>query len=251
MRSPVASVRRATSARGGHRSTRCAVGTGADATIARMSNFHSAGRRSHPSASAAGRRRGPGRPRVGSENKRERILNEAIALFGSHGYAGTSLADIAAASDISKAGLLHHFSSKEELFAQVLERRDRRDRAGLLGDGRIEDPWELLDAFTVLVAEHPAHRWFAGHLTDSVTMIEAALERGKKAGTVRPQAPSRVIARSVVALSDGLQIQRLCSTTSGSAAGECLSTTMVSEIRLLIDGLKARWRIDPGARRTD
>ena len=210
-----------------------------------MSNFHSAGRRSHPSASAAGRRRGPGRPRVGSENKRERILNEAIALFGSHGYAGTSLADIAAASDISKAGLLHHFSSKEELFAQVLERRDRRDRAGLLGDGRIEDPWELLDA------EHPAHRWFAGHLTDSVTMIEAALERGKKAGTVRPQAPSRVIARSVVALSDGLQIQRLCSTTSGSAAGECLSTTMVSEIRLLIDGLKARWRIDPGARRTD
>ena len=238
-----------------------------------MSNFHSAGRRSHPSASAAGRRRGPGRPRVGSENKRERILNEAIALFGSHGYAGTSLADIAAASDISKAGLLHHFSSKEELFAQVLERRDRRDRAGLLGDGRIEDPWELLDAFTVLVehnaenrdlvaiytataisvldAEHPAHRWFAGHLTDSVTMIEAALERGKKAGTVRPQAPSRVIARSVVALSDGLQIQRLCSTTSGSAAGECLSTTMVSEIRLLIDGLKARWRIDPGARRND
>lgn len=237
-----------------------------------MSNFHSAGRRSHPSASAAGRRRGPGRPRVGSENKRERILNEAIALFGSHGYAGTSLADIAAASDISKAGLLHHFSSKEELFAQVLERRDRRDRAGLLGDGRIEDPWELLDAFTVLVehnaenrdlvaiytataisvldAEHPAHRWFAGHLTDSVTMIEAALERGKKAGTVRPQAPSRVIARSVVALSDGLQIQRLCSTTSGSAAGECLSTTMVSEIRFLIDGLKARWRIDPGARRT-
>ena len=106
-------------------------------------------------------------------------------------------------------------------------------------------------AISVLDAEHPAHRWFAGHLTGSVTMIEAALERGKKAGTVRPQAPSRVIARSVVALSDGLQIQRLCSTTSGSAAGECLSTTMVSEIRLLIDGLKARWRIDPGARRTD
>lgn len=123
-----------------------------------MSNFHSAGRRSHPSASAAGRRRGPGRPRVGSENKRERILNEAIALFGSHGYAGTSLADIAAASDISKAGLLHHFSSKEELFAQVLERRDRRDRAGLLGDGRIEDPWELLDAFTVLVEHNAENR---------------------------------------------------------------------------------------------
>ena len=73
---------------------------------------------------APARRRGPGRPRAGSEDKRARILNEAVVLFGEHGYAGTSLADIANAADISKAGLLHHFSSKDELFAKVLERRE-------------------------------------------------------------------------------------------------------------------------------
>ena len=76
---------------------------------------------------APARRRGPGRPRAGSEDKRARILNEAVVLFGEHGYAGTSLADIANAADISKAGLLHHFSSKDELFCKVLERRDRED----------------------------------------------------------------------------------------------------------------------------
>ena len=82
----------------------------------------------------------------------------------------------------------------------------------------------------------------------SVTMIEDALERGKEAGTVRPEAPSRVIARSVVALSDGLQIQWLCSTTPGSAADRRLDATMVSEMRLFVDGLREQWRIGADAR---
>ena len=235
-----------------------------------MNSIDSAAPSDHPSESEEGDRRKPGRPRAGSEDKRERILNEAIALFGAHGYAGTSLADIATASAISKAGLLHHFSSKEELFARVLERRDQDDFASVMGGGSIEDPWELLEAFVALVAhneahrdlvaiytatamsvldaEHPAHQWFAAHLTTSVTMIEDALERGKEAGTVRPEAPSRVIARSVVALSDGLQIQWLCSTTPGSAADRRLDATMVSEMRLFVDGLRERWRIGADAR---
>lgn len=226
---------------------------------------------SAPAASAAapevGRRRGPGRPRAGSEDKRERILNEATTLFGSRGYAATSLADIAGASDISKAGLLHHFSSKDELFTQVLERRDRTDRAGLKEDGCAEDPWELLEAMveiverntsrrelvalyaatavSVLDAQHPAHEWFVSHLTRSVDMVEKALERGKEVGTVRPEAPSRMIARTVAALSDGLQIQWLCSTTPSSAAGECLETTMVSEFRLFVESLREQWSLEP------
>ena len=223
----------------------------------------------HSAASAQGERRRPGRPRGGSEDKRERVLNEAIKLFGAHGYAGTSLSDIATASDISKAGLLHHFSSKEELFAQVLQRRDQDDFAGFLGGGAIEDPWELLHAFATLVAhnaahrdlvaiytatamsvldaDHPAHQWFAGHLTESVTMIENALERGKEAGSVRAEAPSRMIARSFVALSDGLQIQWLCSTTPGNAADQRLATTMVPEVRFFIDALREQWGLFPQA----
>ena len=47
-----------------------------------------------PPPVAPARRRGPGRLRAGSEDKRVRILNEAVVLFGENGYADTSLADI-------------------------------------------------------------------------------------------------------------------------------------------------------------
>ena len=75
-------------------------------------------------AKATARR--PGRPKAGSEDKKARILSEALTLFSTQGYVATSLADIARASDISKAGLLHHYSSKDQLLAAVLDERDRR-----------------------------------------------------------------------------------------------------------------------------
>ena len=242
---------------------------------------------------APARRRGPGRPRAGSEDKRARILNEAVVLFGEHGYAGTSLADIANAADISKAGLLHHFSSKDELFCKVLERRDREDALSILvespageGDtveapvdtiGNLDtldvagasdldgNPWALLEryiellernvahrdltaiytatAVSVLDAEHPAHRWMANHLNAAVERFESSFEAGKAAGLVDPQMPSRLVARSLVALIDGLQLQWLCSTTPGTAAAEALSTDLVAEIRLYADCLRSQWEV--------
>ena len=242
---------------------------------------------------APARRRGPGRPRAGSEDKRARILNEAVVLFGEHGYAGTSLADIANAADISKAGLLHHFSSKDELFCKVLERRDREDALSILvespageGDtveapvdtiGNLDtldvagasdldgNPWALLEryiellernvahrdltaiytatAVSVLDAAHPAHRWMADHLNGAVERFESSFEAGKAAGLVDPQMPSRLVARSLVALIDGLQLQWLCSTTPGTAAAEALSTDLVAEIRLYADCLRSQWEV--------
>ena len=242
---------------------------------------------------APARRRGPGRPRAGSEDKRARILNEAVVLFGEHGYAGTSLADIANAADISKAGLLHHFSSKDELFCKVLERRDREDALSILvespageGDtveapvdtiGNLDtldvagasdldgNPWALLEryvellernvahrdltaiytatAVSVLDAEHPAHRWMANHLNSAVERFESSFEAGKTAGLVDPKMPSRLVARSLVALIDGLQLQWLCSTTPGTAAAESLSTDLVAEIRLYVDCLRSQWEV--------
>lgn len=242
---------------------------------------------------APARRRGPGRPRAGSEDKRARILNEAVVLFGEHGYAGTSLADIANAADISKAGLLHHFSSKDELFCKVLERRDREDALSILvespaveddaaeapvdtvgnldtldvaGDSDLDgNPWALLEryiellernvahrdltaiytatAVSVLDADHPAHRWMANHLNSAVERFESSFEAGKTAGLVDPQMPSRLVARSLVALVDGLQLQWLCSTTPGTAAAEALSTDLVAEIRLYTECLRSRWEV--------
>jgi AcrR family transcriptional regulator len=50
------------------------------------------------------------------------ILDEAAALFERHGYKQTSIQAIADALGYSKAGLLHHFRSKEALHDAVLQR---------------------------------------------------------------------------------------------------------------------------------
>ncbi|QFZ20833.1 TetR/AcrR family transcriptional regulator [Saccharothrix syringae] len=51
----------------------------------------------------------------------ERILDRAAGLFARHGFAHTSLKDLADAVGLSKAGLLHHFPSKEALFQAARE----------------------------------------------------------------------------------------------------------------------------------
>ena len=57
----------------------------------------------------------------------EGILDRAAALFARRGFAKTSVQDIADAVGLSKAGLLHHFPSKDALHEAV------RAEAGALG----------------------------------------------------------------------------------------------------------------------
>jgi TetR/AcrR family transcriptional regulator len=60
----------------------------------------------------------PGRPK--DPIRRQRILEAACRAFAAHGYDGTSLSDVAAAVDLSKAAVLHHFATKEALYFEVL-----------------------------------------------------------------------------------------------------------------------------------
>jgi AcrR family transcriptional regulator len=61
-----------------------------------------------------------------SERTRERILDAAAKTFREKGYAGTRLADIAAAADTQAGSLYYHFDSKNQLLDEVLERGTRR-----------------------------------------------------------------------------------------------------------------------------
>jgi AcrR family transcriptional regulator len=58
-------------------------------------------------------------PRV----NRQRIVEEALHLFGRHGYAGTSVADVERAAGLKPGagGLYAHFDSKQELLVAAIE----------------------------------------------------------------------------------------------------------------------------------
>jgi TetR/AcrR family transcriptional regulator, transcriptional repressor for nem operon len=53
------------------------------------------------------------------EQTRERIIAAAAPIFNQHGYEGTSMQDLMAATGLEKGGLYRHFSSKEELAAEA------------------------------------------------------------------------------------------------------------------------------------
>jgi len=53
---------------------------------------------------------------------RDRILDEAEALFAERGFAGTSMRDIAQHAGLTAASLYNHFEGKDALYAAVLQR---------------------------------------------------------------------------------------------------------------------------------
>ena len=55
----------------------------------------------------------------------EIILNKAEKLFAASGFGSVSMTNIANACNMSKANLYHHFSSKEDLYTQILIRAQK------------------------------------------------------------------------------------------------------------------------------
>ena len=65
----------------------------------------------------------PSNPVVGSKGvrTRQRVLSEALRLFGERGFYGTQVDEIAVAAETSRATLYQYFGSKEEIFTELLE----------------------------------------------------------------------------------------------------------------------------------
>lgn len=175
--------------------------------------------------SPAARPRGP---YAGTAQRRRAILESAFEVFARVGYRSGSMRDIAQRIGIAHTTLLHHFSSKSELLAGVLELRDEYARPALEAEEtgaqllrrlvevvrRNQDTPGLTELYCILSAEatdaeHPAHDYFRERYARIVAQLASALEdlaeRGELRGTVDP-VPE---ARRITALMDGLQVQWL------------------------------------------
>ncbi|MGO1346913.1 MAG: TetR/AcrR family transcriptional regulator [Bifidobacterium psychraerophilum] len=62
---------------------------------------------------------------------RQRIVEQALSLFASKGFSGTSVKDIADAVGIKDSSLYKHFASKREIFDSIVTQMS--DRIGTLG----------------------------------------------------------------------------------------------------------------------
>ena len=162
--------------------------------------------------------------------KRAEILVEAVQVFAESGFRGGSLKDIADRVGLSQAGLLHHFSSKERLLAEVIAERDAEDSARLWGDEPLSG-WAALRRTAELVrynatvpglvqlyvtlsgeavaADHPAHDVFVERYERIRKHFVRALTEARADGDVAADLDTERTACALIALMDGLQIQWL------------------------------------------
>src|ERR1041385_6799977 len=56
-----------------------------------------------------------------SLDRRNRIEDAALDLFGTHGYEATSIEDIAARAGVPVGGFYHHFRSKRQLLVSLMQ----------------------------------------------------------------------------------------------------------------------------------
>ncbi|MDX2546878.1 TetR/AcrR family transcriptional regulator [Streptomyces sp. WI04-05B] len=166
--------------------------------------------------------RGPYRKGI---ERREQILRAALDVFSEHGERGTSLKEIADRAGMSQAGVLHYFDSREELLLAVLAQRDALDTKASAdamspGDAVARTAAHntqqrgLVDLFVTLSAaasdpEHPAHTFFTRRYADLTERIEVDLRTAQERGKIRTDVRSDQMARMLLALSDGLQLQWL------------------------------------------
>lgn len=84
------------------------------------------------------------------DNRREHLLDAAAGLICRHGYHGTSMRDIARATDMLPGSIYYHFPSKEELLLAVYAEGVRRIAERVdSATARMTDPMKRLEAACV------------------------------------------------------------------------------------------------------
>lgn len=156
--------------------------------------------------------------------KREEILQTALEVFSRQGYRKASLREISEAVGLTQAGVLHYFDSKEELFAEILRKRDEADISVFQDQDAVDSFVEvirhnsevpgLVHLYATLSAEgseetHPAREYFLNRYAQTIGMFEQRVREGQADGTVSAELDPEEISRMLIAIADGMQVQWL------------------------------------------
>ena len=178
-------------------------------------------------------------------NTREKILDVAGRLFATQGYADTSLAQVARAAEVSKALILWHFNSKDDLFRTSLQNflsPYSIDDTGLRGLSEQEKFEKLLDDYYAFITEHlPSVKFVLGqvvreeenakevvdHVSDLYRvyqqLLTSILNQGRKTQLFAPDVRPAEDAALIIATLNGLLIQQLVDVGNSLPAHDLLA----------------------------
>lgn len=206
-------------------------------------------------------------PYAKSAERRTALARAAVELIQQDGHAGLTTGEVARRAGTSERTLFYHFPSRDHLLVAALELMDADTQDDMHLRFADTDPLdvELIDFDQVVTelsardaghpwkvrltahlsglaqdSEHPAHAYFAQHYAFTIQQF-AILTRAMQArGQAHPDLDPERVARRLVALWDGLQVQWL-TTPDFDLAGEIqqafrqLTGQAVMEVRAAID----------------
>lgn len=85
------------------------------------------------------------------DQRRDGIVDRAAKLFAEHGFLGTSIAELAAACDVSKSLIYHYFGSKEDVLYEAMA--SHVDALTVAAEGALEGAGSPLDQFRQLARD--------------------------------------------------------------------------------------------------
>lgn len=163
--------------------------------------------------------------------RQEQILEVAFDLFASNGVRQTTIAAVADGVGLSEAGVLHHFTSKEELLLAVLHRADASfpdaeafmaAPGGGIGSLRriyanaevlVENPLlcrlRIVVGNEALASDGPARQYVKERLDNIRRSFSMMLREGVRRGEFRPDIDVHRFATEIVAFMEGIQVQWL------------------------------------------
>ena len=163
--------------------------------------------------------------------RQDQILDVAFDLFANNGVRQTTIAAVAEGVGLSEAGVLHHFTSKEELLLAVLHRADASfpdaeafmaEPGGGLGSLRrlyanaevlVDNPTlcrlRVVAGNEALASEGPARQYVKERLDNIRRGFVLMLREGVRRGEFRPDIDVHRYATQIIAFTEGIQVQWL------------------------------------------
>ncbi len=153
--------------------------------------------------------------------KRQEILTAALDVIAERGCRRATNREIAERVGLSQAGLLHYFSSREEMYVEVLRARDQRDSAEYwTPHAGIETLLEIMDhnaqvpglvqlyveySAEASIPGHPAHAFFVERYDWIAGRLAHGLRNERRAGVLGPGVDIHTAVELLLATADGVQ----------------------------------------------